>query len=317
MYYYTIRHETSFYYSEPISESMMELQMQPRNDYHQRCARFQVVVSPRASVNTLTDYRGNTVAVFDVPLPHHRLMITCESLVEISPFPALPETLPMEEWALIENARLDVERFDMLSSSHFTRPTEALKAFIQELALPTGLDPLTLIRLLNARLYESFDYRQNTTTVDSTIDDLLTHREGVCQDFAHLMIATIRGFGIPCRYVSGYLSHRAQFEARSAADASHAWVEVWFPSLGWVGFDPTNNVSCAERHIRVAVGRDYADVPPTKGVFRGEADTMLEVAVSVEELSQLPLIEERLQSPVDWSIESQQLQTDQQEQQQQ
>jgi transglutaminase-like putative cysteine protease len=103
----------------------------------------------------------------------------------------------------------------------------------------------------------------------------------VCQDYTHIMIALVRELGIPCRYVSGYLYHRRDDTSSSAPDATHAWVEALLPGLGWVGFDPTNNTPVAERHIRVAVGRDYADVPPTRGVFKGQADTELGVAVQV------------------------------------
>ncbi|WP_255603911.1 transglutaminase family protein [Oscillochloris sp. ZM17-4] len=130
-------------------------------------------------------------------------------------------------------------------------------------------------------MYRTFAYAPQTTTVDSPIDEALAKRKGVCQDFAHIMIALVRPLGIPCRYVSGYLYHRVEDHDRSERDASHAWVEALLPGLGWVGFDPTNNLIARDRHIRVAVGRDYADVPPTKGVYRGRAESSLEVGVKV------------------------------------
>jgi transglutaminase-like putative cysteine protease len=311
MRYYAIRHQTSFYYSKPISESVMELQMQPRDELHQRCARFQVVVSPKARVSILRDYYGNRLATFDVPSLHHRLMITCESIVEMSDFSPMPEALPQSAWDVLAQARHDSELFEWLVPSKHTRPTPTLAAFVEELRLPQEADPLTLLRALNARLYEAFDYQQESTTIDSPLDEVIAHRRGVCQDFTHLMIAIVRGLGIPSRYVSGYLYHGRQYADRSAADASHAWLEAWLPTLGWVGFDPTNDILCAERHVRVAIGRDYADVPPTRGVFRGEAETRLEVAVRVTTLDTLPLTEETLKSPVDWSIEAQQQQQQQ------
>ena len=136
----------------------------------------------------------------------------------------------------------------------------------------------------------------NFTRVDSPIDVALENRQGVCQDYTHIMIAMVRALGIPCRYVSGYLFHRAQSLDRSAADASHAWPEAYLPELGWVGFDPTNDVLVGGRHIRVAVGRDYADVPPTRGVFRGDAETDLSVAVQVS-LSEAPVLEDATGTP--------------------
>ena len=117
--------------------------------------------------------------------------------------------------------------------------------------------------------------------MNSPIEVALEQRRGVCQDFAHIMTAIARHWGIPCRYVSGYLYHKGSRD-RSAADATHAWVEAYLPSLGWVGFDPTNNIMAGERHIRAAVGRDYADVPPTRGTYKGGADSELSIAVSLE-----------------------------------
>src|SRR6202007_2383644 len=140
-------------------------------------------------------------------------------------------------------------------------------------------NPLELLLELNTKLYDLFDYAPNITRVDSPIDDALRARRGVCQDFAHIMIALVRGLGIPCRYVSGYIYQHKQDHVRSGANATHAWVEALLPHLGWVGFDPTNCLVAGDRHIRTAIGRDYADVPPTKGVFRGQAASELSVAV--------------------------------------
>jgi transglutaminase-like putative cysteine protease len=131
----------------------------------------------------------------------------------------------------------------------------------QELKLERRGDPLSLLREIKAAIYESFDYKPQSTSVDSPIDDALRMRVGVCQDFAHIMIALARELKIPCRYVSGYLFHEDNGYDRSASGATHAWAEAYLPELGWVGFDPTNNLIVGERHIRTAVGRDYADVP--------------------------------------------------------
>ena len=136
-------------------------------------------------------------------------------------------------------------------------------------------------------IYDSFEYEAGITEVHSPIEHALIGRRGVCQDFSHIMIAVARQWGVPTRYVSGYMFHRGNSD-RSEADATHAWVEAWLPSLGWVGFDPTNNVVAAERHVRAAVGRDYADVPPTRGVFKGEASTKLTVSVAVSPSEILP-----------------------------
>ena len=129
-------------------------------------------------------------------------------------------------------------------------------------------------------LHQRFEYKPKSTRVDSPIDETLAARQGVCQDFAHVMIALVRLLGIPCRYVSGYLFEPAD-PRRSADGATHAWVEAWLPDLEWVGLDPTHNSLTGEHHIRVAVGRDYADVPPTRGVFKGLSSVKSELAVGV------------------------------------
>ena len=142
-------------------------------------------------------------------------------------------------------------------------------------------DPLTAVRELNKAIYAAFGYEAGVTRADSPIDDVLKARKGVCQDFAHVMIAICRSWGVPARYVSGYLFTDRKAGDRSDPDATHAWVEVFLPSLRWVGFDPTNNIMACERHVACAVGRDYSDVPPSRGVFKGEADSELAVGVSV------------------------------------
>jgi transglutaminase-like putative cysteine protease len=151
---------------------------------------------------------------------------------------------------------------------------------IADLTKPNG-DPLTALKTLQRGIYDSFEYQSGVTEVNSPIEVALEQRRGVCQDFAHIMTAIARTWGIPCRYVSGYLYHKGSRD-RSAADATHAWVEAYLPSLGWIGFDPTNNIMAGERHIRAAVGRDYADVPPTRGTYKGGADSELSIAVSLE-----------------------------------
>jgi transglutaminase-like putative cysteine protease len=135
--------------------------------------------------------------------------------------------------------------------------------------------------------------------VDSPIDEALRARAGVCQDFAHIMTALIRCVGIPCRYVSGYIASQPSAHDRSDDNATHAWIEALLPGLGWVGVDPTNDIMAGERHIAVAIGRDYADVPPTRGVFKGDAGSELSVAVSVTR-ADIPIQSRELSPGVSW-----------------
>lgn len=274
---YTIRHITRFRYSAPVTQSVMELRLEPRSEGHQRCLSFKLTLNPNAQIMSYRDYLGNVVHHFDVPGQHRTLMITADAQVEIRPPQPLPDRLPVSAWD-----ELAADDFDMLLPSRYTHPSPLLDDLAVELGAARRADPLTLLRDLNARISAAFEYAPSSTRVDSPIDDALRARRGVCQDFTHIMIALARSLGIPCRYVSGYLYHRRDGGAdRSAQDATHAWMEALLPGLGWVGFDPTNNLIVTDRHIRVAVGRDYADVPPTRGVFKGSAETELSVGVRV------------------------------------
>jgi transglutaminase-like putative cysteine protease len=296
---YVVRHTSRFAYSAPISESMMEVRMQPRSDGRQRCLRFELTTQPRARVFAYQDSLGNVVHHFDIPSRHSRLWLTADAVVEIAPMSALPESLPDTVWDDLDEIAAGGKRWHSLQASKFALETPLLASLAEELAWKRDGDPLKLLRRLNYALFHTFTYAQSETHVDSPIDDALKARAGVCQDLAHIMIALGRRIGIPCRYVSGYLSPSTESHDRSAEGATHAWAEAYLPTLGWVGFDPTNDLLAGDRHIRVAVGRDYADVPPTRGVFRGEARSALDVLVTVS-LADSPIRAERVMPMTTW-----------------
>jgi transglutaminase-like putative cysteine protease len=289
----SINHVTKFRYSAPITESIMELRMQPLTEGPQRCLKFDLNLKPSARVTSYQDHLGNAVHHFDIPGRHSQLVINAKSVVESLPRDEPPVPLTSKAWdeldALVEGG----DYWDMLMPSHFARPSDALHDFARELDLRRRDDPLTVLRELNTAIYNTFDYVPQSTSADSPIEEALEARKGVCQDYSHIMIALARHLRVPCRYVSGYLFHRVEYNDRSAQDATHAWVEALLPGLGWVGFDPTNNLLAGQRHIRVAVGRDYSDVPPTRGVFKGAAESELSVAVQVK-LAEEPDSEEEL-----------------------
>jgi transglutaminase-like putative cysteine protease len=204
-----------------------------------------------------------------------------ESTVEVKPLLPLPDVVAHDTWREIDALAYDGVFWDLLQPSAFVQATPLVDELAATLQVDRRADPLTTVMHLNRQLYETFSYVPQSTRVDSTIDEAIAKRRGVCQDFSHIMIALVRRLGIPCRYVSGYLYHRKETHDRSEDDASHAWVEVYLPGLCWRGFDPTNNLVVGDRHIRVAAGCDYADVPPTRGVFKGLAATELGVSVRV------------------------------------
>ena len=300
--YYSIRHLTKFLYSNQVSESTMETRMHPRSDQDQRCMTFHLSVSPRCRVSSYRDYLANHVHHFDIPGMHGQLVIVAESLVEVQPAIPIPAFLTSNAWADLDSMVEKADYWEMLLPSEFTAPTPALDALAAEFDVRRRDDPLQVLHKLNQQIYEYFDYKPKSTKVDSPIDLALGTRAGVCQDFAHIMIALIRTkLRIPCRYVSGYLFHGDDDKDRSVSSATHAWVEALLPSLGWVGFDPTNWLVTSNRHIRTAIGRDYADVPPTRGIFRGRAASELTVAVQVTPSMGVPSFDQELPVPEDWS----------------
>ena len=285
---FTVRHITRFTYETPITESVMEARMQPRSDGFQRCVHFALTTMPQARVMTYQDHDGNAVHHFDIAARHSRLVVTAEALVDALPHEPLPESIGLQAWNDIDALAACGEWFDHLAPSGFATPTPLLKAFAEELQLDRRQDPLQLLRRLMQEISSRLEYRPKSTRVDSPVDEALTARGGVCQDFAHIFIALARQLGIPSRYVSGYLFPRTESEIRHADHATHAWVECYLPGLGWSGFDPTNNEDAGDGHIRVAIGRDYSDVPPTRGVYKGVSAVRTELAVAVRVASVKP-----------------------------
>ena len=301
--HYFIRHLTKFVYKSPVSESIMETRMHPRSDANQRCLTFQLSVTPRCRVFSYRDHLSNNVHHFDIPGQHSQLVIVAESLVEMQAHPPLPAALPPDAWEELDAEVHEGDFWEMLLPSEYAAPTPALETLAAHFDLRRRDDPLTVLRQLNEQVYRYFDYKPKSTRADSPIDQALAARAGVCQDFAHIAITLIRTkLRIPCRYVSGYLYQSEEDHDRSGAAATHAWIECFLPEWGWVGFDPTNNLLAGERHIRTAIGRDYADVPPTHGMFRGRTRSELTVAVRVTPSEGTPQLDRELPVPEDWSI---------------
>jgi transglutaminase-like putative cysteine protease len=279
---YSVRHVTTFRYQPAVRESVMEVRLQPRSEANQRCLSFTLDVNPPANITQYSDFTGNTVHHFDIAGSHTEVKVTAQSTVQLQSVPA-PRSSEAGDWADLDALTGADDYWEMILPSEFARSSEALQQLAKELRCERRCDPLDLLTELNEAIYEKFEYVPNSTKVDSPIEEALLTRQGVCQDFAHIMIALVRPLRMPCRYVSGYLFHREEngHKDRSLEGASHAWVEALIPRLGWVAFDPTNNLIGGDRHIRVAIGRDYADVPPTRGVYKGEAQSELIVAVTV------------------------------------
>lgn len=301
--FYAIRHFTRYRYSRSVWRSMMEVRMHPRSEGNQRCFVFQLSVNPRARIFGYTDAYGNLVHHFDLPSRHEQLTIISDALVDIDVQPSIPELMEYDKWNDLEQLIEKNDYWDMLMPSHFARSSPELEDLAREIGASDrmGRSPVAFLQDITAGVHSSFSYVQKSTSVNSPIEHALRTRQGVCQDFAHIMIALVRNARIPCRYVSGYLYYDSENGNPSADSATHAWVEALLPGIGWIGFDPTINQLVGERHIRTAIGRDYADVPPTKGVMKGKADTQLQVRVRVTPSQAVLPPDEEFGADEEWS----------------
>jgi transglutaminase-like putative cysteine protease len=264
-----ICHTTRFEYQMPAYDSHNEVRMRPLEGARQRCLQFELQITPDTSLFEYDDYYGNRVHAFSIYGRHPALIVTAKSLVECTLGPQPPMTAtPFGDFLLEDHVRNRIE-YDFLSASRHVPFSEPMRKFFWLAKPDPSEDVAAYANRVVAFIRDQFVYEPGMTKVHSTADEILTVGGGVCQDFAHLTIGVLRLAGIPARYVSGYLAPAAKSTVESVgAQASHAWLEAQLPGLGWTGFDPTNGCMVDERHIRVAIGRDYSDVPPLRGVYR-------------------------------------------------
>jgi len=260
-----IIHTTTFTYDEPVSEAYMEMRLTPLNAGGQRCESFRLSTDPSGDVREYSDRFGNRVRHFDSLAPHERLVVSARSEV------STPEGFvdPERDLSILD-------AYDCLQPTVYAPATEAILAFARSCVEP-GDAVATAERVMHA-VHGVLAYAPGTTSVKTTAAEALNSGRGVCQDFTHLMIASCRALELPARYVSGYVFA----PQRGTASASHAWTDVFVSGRGWVSLDPTHDCSQTDHHVRLAVGRDYSDVPPTRGVYKGQGKETMAVDVSVE-----------------------------------
>ncbi|MGM7644516.1 transglutaminase family protein [Nocardia sp. JW2] len=272
-------HTTGYLYDAPVTRSFNEARLTPRADSRQNVILNRVETVPATRSYRYTDYWGTAVTAFDLHAPHTELEVSGSSVVETEPF-----TEPATEltWDELRGERT-VDRFDeMLGPTAYVPRDEPLDAVAKQLA--HGVTPAEAVIRAAEWVHREMDYSAGTTSVHTSAPQAFAERRGVCQDFAHLTLVLLRAMGIPSRYVSGYLHpNPAAPIGEAVAGESHAWVEAWTGQ--WWGYDPTNNLAVNEQHVSVGVGRDYADVPPLKGVFSGGGSTDLAVVVEVTRLA--------------------------------
>lgn len=281
---FQVSHTTEYKYAVPASESFAELRVWPQTNASQKVISRRLELSPDAKVEHYIDYFGNHVEFFSIPHRHSSLTVTSEAEIETSAVepPASALDVSIGEARQIYNSRR-YQLFEFMEPSYhvpLNQHRRIRKRFFRQSA-SLGESLLAL----NSWIYRNFEYRPGETSISTPISEIVSERRGVCQDFAHLMLAILRSNGIPARYVSGYIEAYDPDVADSelvGAAASHAWVEVYLPGGVYWGLDPTNDQVVGERHIEVAFGRDYSDVAPMRGTYKGATDQKLNVIVSLE-----------------------------------
>jgi transglutaminase-like putative cysteine protease len=286
---YKIQHITRYEYDAPVIDSTNQIKIYPYRSPNQQLLQHDLNITGDPMVNTFADYWGNKVGTFSLTEPHFQLVIDSRLVIQVADtFTPQPE--PLSPLMLLEYKRPD----NIVSGA-------AIEEILQQ--APPSSDAYAFTEWCSQYVYNNFTYEKGITTVETTVDEILKYRKGVCQDFAHLLLQMLRSAGIPSRYVSGYICPNK--DGLRGEGATHAWVEIWTAAEGWRGIDPTNNIWVNASHIILAVGRSFNDCSPAKGTFKGMANQKLFVHVSVgyedghqfEEHTQVRMHEERVIFP--------------------
>jgi transglutaminase-like putative cysteine protease len=278
---FTIRHQTTYRYADAIHESYTVCHLQPLSDLEQYCTAFELGSVPRAKVFSYTDRYKNRVHHFSVIPEHPLLVISARSTVVTARGTDPAATAEASRRSLLADAQL-VSLYDFLQPSPLVEFGADLGRLSKEIGEP-GEDLHEWYVNAGSYIKEHFEYIKRATNVRTTVAESIRLRAGVCQDFAHVLIALCRHNAIPARYVSGYI-FSGQADSVLGAEASHAWCEAYLPPLGWVGYDPTNAKLVNDYFVKIAIGRDYRDVSPVRGVYKGLAQSTMSVNVAMDEL---------------------------------
>jgi transglutaminase-like putative cysteine protease len=298
---YRVIHRTHYIYEEPAKLSYNEARLIPRSFSHplfvQSCLGYKIDVEPPWSdQRERVDFFGNRVLFFTIHRPHQQARITAISHVQIEPAQAAGQPLSAPELLISGESMWEKARWrlqmelepEILAARQFTLNSPLIFTFpeLVEYAAPSfppGRPILEAAYDLMQRIYDDFDFMPGATTASTPLADALRKRQGVCQDYAQVMIGCLRAQGLAARYVSGYIETLpSPGQAKLVgADASHAWCSLFVPDMGWIDFDPTNNLLPGDQHITLGWGRDFSDVTPLKGVFFSTGRHRLEVSVDV------------------------------------
>jgi transglutaminase-like putative cysteine protease len=274
---FKIVHITKYQYNWPIKESINEIRLYPHNFDNQDVLQHQLLITNNPEVEISTDYFGNRVGNFNTIDAHTEMTIESRMLVRVNHSLKIPEIDPTTV------ADLDKEKQKSISLLRLGYPENSKKqdeiqAILNEIDYKNK-SIIEIAQQCNQYIFTHFTYTKGITNIETTVDEILEIRKGVCQDFAHVLLQLLRTAGIPSRYVSGYIcpnesGHRGE-------GATHAWVEIYTPKQGWLGLDPTNNIWTMDNHVKLSVGRNFYDCTPVKGTFKGLSKQTLSVCVSI------------------------------------
>lgn len=274
-----IKHLTKYTYSNNVIDAANQIKLYPINDNFQKVVQQHIVINNALPfIDTYLDFYNNLVGTFMIIEPHHYLSI--ESNVDVITYPKLlPEDSAnvTAQWNELKSLENHTDYFDFLMYRKF-KGTQDVLELLSNLDKATKT-PYTMLQELCDYVFQNFKYSKGITTVDTTIDEAWELKAGVCQDFTNILLQMVRMLRIPARYVSGYVF--TNDEITRGEGATHAWIEAFIPFYGWLGFDPTNNIIANENHVRLAVGKNYNDCSPLKGVFKGNVEEELSVKVNV------------------------------------
>jgi transglutaminase-like putative cysteine protease len=273
---FNIHHITKYEYDRPVKESVNEIKIYPYNNPSQHVLYHEINITGQPEVMVVTDYWGNRAGTFNLMPSHIELVIESKLSVQNQPSEQDMRKFSGSFGELQEELKKDLLLFE-LSMPETPHLQDEIDAITQEIKTSDAV--VEVVENCNQFVFENFQYVKGITTIETTVEEILQHRTGVCQDFAHVMLEILRNLQIPGRYVSGYICPNKN--GMRGEGATHAWVEAWIPGYGWAGIDPTNNVWVSNRHVKLAVGRNFYDCSPVKGTFKGPAKQSLSVYVSV------------------------------------
>lgn len=274
---FKIVHITKYQYNWPIKESINEVRLFPHNFDNQEVLQHQLFITTNPLVEISTDFYGNNVGNFNILKAHNEMIIESRMLVKVNHSLKIPEidTTTVQDLEIEQTKNSSLLR---LCAPDVITNQKKIDSYLKKINA-ASIPVIAIAQKCSEYIFKNFTYSKGITNIETTVDEILVHKKGVCQDFAHVLLQFLRTAGIPSRYVSGYICPNST--GFRGEGATHAWVEFYTPTQGWLGIDPTNNIWTMENHVKLSVGRDFNECTPVKGTFKGIAKQTLSVSVSI------------------------------------